>query len=55
MHSTSSSGSHQDRPAIRPAVQQAVWSWREEVMRHPHCHPAELQRNLNLSEGVPLR
>ena len=51
MHSTSSSGSHH----VRPAVQQAVWSWREEVMRQPHCHPAELQRNLNPTEGMPRR
>ena len=46
------------RPASqhdRPAVQKAVWSWREEVMRHPHCHPAALQRTLNPSEGVPVR
>ncbi|MDM7960201.1 MAG: hypothetical protein QUV04_10670 [Synechococcus sp. WH 8007] len=51
MHSTSSSGSRH----VRPAVQQAVWSWREEVMRQPHCHPAELQRNLHPTEGMPRR
>ena len=51
MHSTSRSLSHH----VRPAVQQAVWSWREEVMRQPHCHPAELQRNLNPAEGMPRR
>ena len=51
MYSTSSSGSQH----VRPAVQQAVWSWREEVMRQPHCHPAELQRNLNPAEGMPRR
>ena len=51
MHSTSSSGSHH----VRPAVQQAVWSWREEVMRQPHCHPAVLQRNLHPAEGMPRR
>ena len=51
MHSTSSPGS----PHVRPAVQQAVWSWREEVMRQPHCHPAELQRNLHPAEGMPRR
>ena len=51
MHSTSSSGSHH----VRPAVQQAVWRWREEVMRQPYCHPAELQRNLHPTEGMPRR
>ena len=51
MYSTSSSGSQH----VRPAVQQAVWSWREEVMRQPHCHPAELQRNLHPAEGMPRR
>ncbi|QNG30530.1 hypothetical protein [Synechococcus sp. LTW-R] len=51
MQSTSSPSSQY----VRPAVQQAVWSWREEVMRQPHCHPAELQRNLNPAEGMPRR